>query len=292
MGERLKEKALQWHPAFFASIQIELEREAEKLIFENEYQLGTKPKEIDVLIIKKEDAKPIKKNLGRIFRKYNIVEYKSPEDSLSIDDFYKVYAYACFYKADTGNVNTVLMEEITISFVCSRYPKKLLKHLKEDRGFVIRQIENGIYYIEGDVLPIQLILTGRLQSEENLWLKNLTNQLKGENSVRKLIAEYKKHKNNTLYRSVMDIIVRANREQFLEVKMMCEALEELMAEELMEMRKRGLEQGLEQGICAFVQDNLEEGIKKERILKKLQRRFSIDLEKAEQYYVQYSQEMY
>lgn len=40
-------------------------------------------------------------NIGRIFRKYNIIEYKSPVDYLGIDDFYKVYGYLCFYKADT-----------------------------------------------------------------------------------------------------------------------------------------------------------------------------------------------
>ena len=39
----------QWHPAFFADIQIELESEKENLIFENEHQLGTKPMEIDAL---------------------------------------------------------------------------------------------------------------------------------------------------------------------------------------------------------------------------------------------------
>ncbi len=40
-------KMLQWHPAFFAEIQIELQEDAEHLIFENEHQLGTKPKEMD-----------------------------------------------------------------------------------------------------------------------------------------------------------------------------------------------------------------------------------------------------
>ncbi len=40
-------------------------------------------------------------NIGRIFRKYNIIEYKSPVDYLGIDDFYKVYGYLGFYKADT-----------------------------------------------------------------------------------------------------------------------------------------------------------------------------------------------
>jgi hypothetical protein len=46
---------LQWHPAFFADIQIELQEDADSLIFENEHQLGTKPMEIDVLVIKKEE---------------------------------------------------------------------------------------------------------------------------------------------------------------------------------------------------------------------------------------------
>lgn len=98
-----KEKhALQWHPAFYAGIQIEFTKEADMLVFENEHQIGTKPKEIDVLIIKKNDDIPIQKNIGRIFRKYNIIEYKSPVDYLSVDDFYLVYAYACLYKSDTN----------------------------------------------------------------------------------------------------------------------------------------------------------------------------------------------
>ena len=48
---------------FLADIQIELEDESYNLIFENEYQLGTMPKEIDVLVIKKNQNVPIKKNL-------------------------------------------------------------------------------------------------------------------------------------------------------------------------------------------------------------------------------------
>ena len=48
-----KKEMLQWHPAFFAGIQIELAADRENLIFENEHQLGTKPMGIDVLIIKK-----------------------------------------------------------------------------------------------------------------------------------------------------------------------------------------------------------------------------------------------
>ena len=50
---------LQWHPAFYAGLQIELEKDAANLTFENEHQLGMKPKQIDVLIVKKKADLPL-----------------------------------------------------------------------------------------------------------------------------------------------------------------------------------------------------------------------------------------
>ena len=153
MKRQKNEELRQWHPAFFAGIQIELEEESANLVFENEHQLGTKPKEIDVLIVKKQKDVPIKKNIGRIFRKYNIIEYKSPNDYLSIDDFYKVYGYACFYKSDTIKANQIPVEELTITFVCRKYPRKLMQHLRKVQGLHIDRRDEGIYYMEGDVIP-------------------------------------------------------------------------------------------------------------------------------------------
>ena len=40
---------LQWHPAFFAGIQVDLDAENSELSYINEHQLGTKPKQIVVL---------------------------------------------------------------------------------------------------------------------------------------------------------------------------------------------------------------------------------------------------
>ena len=50
----------------------------------------------------------------------------------------------------------------------------------------------------------------------------------------------------------------------------------------------GLEEGLEQGISIFILDNLEEKVPKERILSKLERRFSLTPEQAEQYFEKYA----
>ena len=52
--------------------------------------------------------------------------------------------------------------------------------------------------------------------------------------------------------------------------------------------ERGMERGMECGIRALVQDNLEEGVSKEKILLKLQKRFSMDAAKADAYFERFS----
>ena len=59
--EKQEKELLQWHPAFYAGLQIELQEDMDNLIFENEHQLSTKPMEIDVLVVKKEKALPVKR---------------------------------------------------------------------------------------------------------------------------------------------------------------------------------------------------------------------------------------
>lgn len=228
-------------PAFYAGIQIELKDEAENLIFENEHQLGTKPFGIDVLIIKKESKKPIQKNIGRMFRKYNIIEYKSPTDYLCVDDFYKVYGYTCFYKADVEQADSVKVEELTISLVCKNYPRKLVLHLQEERNYEVISNGSGIYYVIGDKIPIQILVTKQLSKKENLWLRSLTNDLEETSDAEELIREYKHHKEGNLYQSIMNIIVQANQKKFEEVRDMCQALEELMKDKF-EERERIAEQ--------------------------------------------------
>ena len=218
--------------------------EKEKLKFEREYLLSSKPMAIDVLIIKKKDAEPIHKNIGKIFRKYNIIEYKSPSDSLSVDDFYKVYGYTNFYKADTGKVNEIPIQELTITLVSKRYPRELIRHLKEVRHYTIDNPEEGIYYVIGDILPIQILVTNRLSPERNLWLYSLTDTLEDMSVTRQLLEDYKKNKENQLYQAVMEIIVKANENRLKEGKRdMCNALLELMKDELDEKREEGIKEG-------------------------------------------------
>ena len=254
------EKKLQWHQAFYANIQIEFEDILDKLIFENEHHLGTQPKRIDVLIIKKEDDTPITKNIGRIFRKYNIIEYKSPDDYLSINDYYLVYGYACLYKSDETKDRKIPIEEITLTLVSRKYPKKLIQHLKKVHNYDVQLIENGIYYIKGDLIPIQLIITKDLTDEQNLWLHNLTNDIHDPKVVNTLICEYDKHQKDNRYKSVMDIIVHANKEAFKEVTEVCKALEDLYWEVHGERIQREQKEALDKAVAEAVEKAVEKAV--------------------------------
>ena len=139
-------------------------------------------------------------------------------------------------------------DEVTITFVSFRYPDKMLKLLKQDRGLEIKKVDKGIYYILGDSFPMQLIVTKKLSPDNNFWLSCLTNDLKGHSIIDKISSEYRKHRRDELYKSVMNIIVRANKEQFEEEKSMCEAILELFQDEVDIATKKAREEGMECGM--------------------------------------------
>ncbi|HJC39821.1 MAG TPA: 3-isopropylmalate dehydrogenase [Candidatus Mediterraneibacter faecigallinarum] len=213
-----------------------------------EHLLSKKPLQMDILIVKKLRDIKIKKTIGRMFRKHNIIEYKSPEDSLSVNDFYKVYGYACIYQSNTDRVKEIDPEELTLTFACSHYPRKLLRHLETVRGMRAEYQGGGIYYLKGDPIPMQLLITPKLTYKENYWLQSMRTDLQAGEEIRKLVREYEKHRKSKDHAAVMDLITRANWKQMEVEKKMCDALKELFAEELKEADSRGRTEGIEQGI--------------------------------------------
>ena len=145
---------------------------------------------------------------------------------------------SCFYKSDTSQMDSIPIEELTITLVTGKYPRKLIHHLKTKLRYQVKKAESGIYYVTGDKIPIQIIVTNRLSPEKNLWLYSLTDTLEDMSVTRRLLEDYKKNKENQLYQSVMEIIVKANENRLKEGKRdMCNALLELMKDELDEKRE-------------------------------------------------------
>ena len=246
-----KSQKLQWHPAFCSALRLELLEDAENLEFTDEFQLTEKPLQIDCTVVKvKRDCK-IKNEIGKIFRKHNIFEYKSPMDELNIDTFYKAVAYACLYKVLPNHVNEIPAEEITITLIRDRKPVKLLGEL-EKSGYGYKKEAAGIYYVNGAMFPVQIIVSSELDVDMHVQLKALTDRLE-ESLLRQYLLQAStfEGREKNLADIVLQVIVNSNMEKVREWKgseqTMCEALRVLMKEELKEERVAGLREGRLEG---------------------------------------------
>lgn len=132
----------------------------------------------------------------------------------------KTYWHPAFF----ADIQIELAEDVT-----GKYPKTLIRHLREERHYSLKKTEPGIYLVQGDFLPIQIIVTRKLSKQKNLWLKSLTNKLDTA-SAQNLIADYLAHPQNKLYQSVITTIMRANQKIFQDVNSMDDIVMEIVQE--------------------------------------------------------------
>ena len=259
-------KRIQWHPAFFEAVQMELDEYSHALHFISEYQLTTKPLQIDVVIIKKIADIPIKKNIAAIFRKVNLLEYKSPDDSLGIKGFYHAYAYACLYQSLDEETD---ISDLTLTFVKSGYPRELIRHFKEERQFTVEETKPGIYNVRGDIILIQIIDNRRLSESENIWLKELDNQL-GAPQIQRVTEEIERLGNTARVKAYLYVLAQANPESLREAYRMSSTaltLEQVLEEVGFNARieARGEAKGVARGMEKVAQNMLKSGFPVEQV---------------------------
>ena len=209
-----KDKKVQWHPGFYGAMHLELRENKEDLEFAEEVILNTLPLRVDMLVVKKKHDCEIKNEIGKIFGRYNLIEYKSPSDSLNYDVFLKGIAYAYLYKSNEAHVDDIRLEEVTLSFIREMKPVKLFKILRNEK-FIIEEKGSGIYYIikEG-YIKIQIIVSRELSDKNHIWLNVLSNRVKEEQIVKFLdISQSMESLDDVNYLdSVWEVMESVNRE--------------------------------------------------------------------------------
>ena len=274
MSDNLEKAAIQWHLGFCAAAEIEFALNKKELAFSREYNLSKTPVRMDLLIIKKSSDIPIQNEIGHIFKTYNIVEYKSPDDGLTIDDYVKTVGYACLYKGLGETVDQIPLKEMTVSIFRENYPRKLIAVLKRE-GFAIEKRYNGIYYISGRwPFATQIIVTRQLDRKVHRSLCILSKHAL-EEDVRAFLETARRFtepgdRNNA--DAILQVSVSANQELYEQIRrdsVMCEALRELMKDEIakekqaarQEARREGLQEGRQEGLQEGRREGRQEGRK-------------------------------
>ncbi|MDR2577655.1 MAG: hypothetical protein LBC70_02450, partial [Chitinispirillales bacterium] len=182
-----------YHDAVFTAFRYILREYVENgdITLQDERRLSKQPLKIDIMIIKKKRDVDIETSWGKIFRGHNIIEYKSPADSLvSLSVFNKViHGYTGVY-ASQENVS---LTDMSATIVCFKRPVELFETLKSELNYKILCKDKGIYYIlqKGAVveksLAIQVLVSSELP-DSDVALKEL--KKKFDKAARVKIAEF------------------------------------------------------------------------------------------------------
>lgn len=289
----MNDTKIQWHPGFVAAMNLEFEENRSDLVYEKEYNLNTKPLEIDLLVIKKDPDVQIVNEIGKIFRGHNIIEYKSPGDQMDIDTVYKAGAYGCLYKAAGESVDERSADDITITLIRDTKPEGLFRYF-EQHEIKMKRPYPGIYYVMGAVLfPTQIIVGKELKQADHAWIKALSDKMQKQ-EMRELlerINSLSQKLDKELADSVLEVSLRANKQVVEELRgdeSMCQALLEIMRPEVevikrevaMESEKKGRVEGRVEEI---IETGYEFGLSEDDILKRLQKKLDISFETAQEY---------
>ncbi len=160
----------QWHPVFLRSLRLSFrDAKPDEIEIISEEILSKAPLEIDFFIIKKQKDAVLTNPISRLFRRYNVIEYKSPYDRLALKNFDKGLVYARLHQL-LNYPKTDMMSEYTISYFSSSFPFAMIKRIMR-RGLKIEQNTpvKGIYRVYGEMYPIQIVVMNRLDSPETMW---------------------------------------------------------------------------------------------------------------------------
>ena len=236
---------INYHYGFYAAMKVEYDLMHADVTYKQEIQLGEEPIRLDFLIIKKNADVVLTDPIGEYFEAVNLFEYKSPEDGLSIDDFYKAVAYAFIYKGYNRNTDELHIEDMTLTLVRHSYPQKLMKAL-EKYGFTIEEQHNGVYHIGGITgLKIQIVVSSRLSRREYEGLHLLAKGCTKDDVIRyaKKATTTEDGNVKTNVETVLNICLDINKkvgQQLEEDKAMSDVIQKIVSRHIEAARQEGI----------------------------------------------------
>ena len=184
--------------------------------YEDQYKerLTTGSLGLNTIIVEKKQNIQIKKNIAAIFRRNNIIEYKSPDDYVSVEFFNETLGY-CYLYASTRRL---AITDISLTIVESGYPREVIRHIKEAYGWEVAETESGIHQVRGAgmAFPIQFIEIRKLREDENRWIAALRRDLSAV-SQGKLLKESASNQKENLMEEYLRVVLAANEETLGEV---------------------------------------------------------------------------
>jgi hypothetical protein len=214
-----------WHPAFQGAIELEFREYLYALEITAEYPLTSEPLKIDLLVVKKILDISLDKSIARIFKNHNILEYKSPNVSVSIDDYKKMQNYGWFYSWFIKGVDT---RDVSLTMIITKYSRKLLNDLREVYG--TESTSKGIYTIMNCDIKAQIVVIDELPEAENLWLTSLRENLTEAQLERVKNAKSKLSEKSSAVDAYFNVVFGANFQTYKQLDKSMKTLTQIARE--------------------------------------------------------------
>ena len=183
-----------------------------------EFKLGAMPPRLDFLIVQEGQLVDLGLDVFKIFKRYNIIEFKNPHDDLSIDVLWKVVAYAALYI----NRDRVPSDEVTITLIRASKPVLLFDVLKQEGAIIEDGPTKGIYIVNNwrVEFPIQIIVSTELKGEEYAIFRTISK--KPDTDDIKLVMRWAENETNPVIkqflRDYLEMLSEMDRDVLNEAK--------------------------------------------------------------------------
>ncbi len=269
MCEKDLTSQIDWHSGFAGGLSLSMRDYISVIRIEREILLTKEPIRMDFLVVKKNEGVLIDNALGRGFRKYNIIEYKNPKDELDIDVIWKIIGYAGIYKSLGRTVDEIPANELTMTLVRARRPRKLLRYF-ESQNINVKVNQPGVYEIKGIInIPLRIVVLKEVTDIKLVPLKVMDYDA-DEGDIKAFLRESSKYSlpgDKQDADAVLQVSASANPDLFEKLKgdeSMCEALKKLMADEINEAvdkaEKDGELRGEKRGGIRVLADLVKDGL--------------------------------
>ena len=250
MGTKDEVGKVEYHYGFYGAIHAEYEPTHVKMEYLQEHELGDEPVRLDMLLLKLEQ-KRLTDPIGSFFRGHNVLEYKSPEDSLTISDFYKAQGYALLYKGLEEHADDIPLSELTVSVFRHAYPREMFRKLR-DQGITIQEAFHGVYRVSGPLsVQTQVVVTSQLPEGSYSTFKVLAKHASQEDILTVLnMAVEDDVRMSDYIRAIMNVSVVINESTIRAIKeegLMSDAVRRVFKEELEEQWNAGRQDGWNAG---------------------------------------------
>ena len=177
-----------WHREFEDALQLDVESWKNGSWVIREYTIGEDAPRIDFIVVSGDKLPDDVKEVFRIFRQKNVIEFKGPGDRITRETIRKVIGYVNFYIGTAKPEEGVKADNVTASIFTSDGNDRLFDELEEE-GILEKTDNAKIYRVKGVTdIPFQIVVSGELQGKEYAAYRVLRNKV-DEKDVEFLLDE-------------------------------------------------------------------------------------------------------